>query len=102
MTDTALKRLAFWDGLLRFVKLPSLIFGLVRIFDKCLLKNFEYYIAKTQSAIWNIEKVFMGIKPQFAPELKQLTYEQLSIWRLTCLGHLALQQPVPIEYVDLT
>jgi hypothetical protein len=101
-TSTALKRLAFWDGVLRFVKLPSVIYGLIRLLDKRVFKHFVYYVAKTQIAVEDIGVVLNGSKPQFEPELKHLDSQQLSIWRLQCLSHLSLQHPLPIQYFDKT
>lgn len=102
VTDKALKRLAFWDGVLRFVKLPHLIYNLVRLLDKRVLKNFVYYIAKTQIAVEEIGVVLNGNKPIFEPELKHMNLEQLNVWRQQCLSHLSLQHPSPIQYFDNT
>lgn len=101
-TQAALKRLAFWDGVLRLVKLPSLIYALIRLVDKRVFKHFVYYIAKTQIAVEDIGTVLNGNKPQFEPELKHLNSQQLSIWRQQCLSHLSLQHPLPIQYFDKT
>ena len=98
ITDLALKRLAFWDGVLRFVKLPTIIYGLVRLVDKRVFKNFVYYVAKTQVAVADIGTVLNGNKPALEPELKNLSVEQLDIWREQCLKHLHLQHPVPVQY----
>ena len=99
-TNVALKRLAFWDGVLRLVKLPNLIYKLIRLVDKRVFKHFVYYVAKTQVAIADIGTVLNGNKPQFEPELKHLNTQQLSVWRLQCLSHLSLQHPLPIQYFD--
>ncbi len=99
-TNAALKRLAFWDGVLRLVKLPSIIYRLIRLIDKRVFKHFVYYISKTQVAVEDIGTVLNGNKPQFEPELKHLDSQQLSVWRLQCLSHLSLQHPLPIQYFD--
>ncbi len=99
-TNLALKRLAFWDGMLRFVKLPTLIYRFVRIVDKRVFKHFVYYVAKTQSAIADIGMVLNGSKPVLEPELKNLSMEQLDIWREQCAKHLQLFPPKPIEYFN--
>lgn len=100
MTNIALKRLAFWDGVLRFVKLPNFIYCLVRLLDKRVFKHFVYYIAKTQVAVEDIGTVLNGNKPAFEAELKHLNAEQLITWRQQCLSHLSLQHPLPIQYFD--
>ena len=97
-TNIALKRLAFWDGCLRLVKLPSLIYALVSVLDKRVFKHFVYYIAKTQVAIASIGEVLNGEKPLLEPELKNLSLEQLDHWRETCLKQLHLMHPLPVEY----
>lgn len=97
-TTIALKRLAFWDGILRFVKLPSLIYGVVRLLDKRVLKHFVYYVAKTQVAVADIGEVLNGNKPLLEPELKNLSVEQLDLWREQCLQHLHILHPTPIQY----
>ena len=101
-TDLALKRLAFWDGVLRSVKLPHLIYGVVRIIDKRVFKHFVYYIAKTQVALEDIGSLLNGQKPDFEPELKNLSVQQLDHWREQCRRHLHLSHPLPIRYFDQT
>ena len=100
MTNKALQRLAFWDGILRAVKLPHLILKVVRKLDYQVNQHFVYYIAKTQVAVENIATVLNGHKPQFEPELKHLDSEKMGIWRKQCLNHLHLQHPAPIEYFE--
>lgn len=102
VTNIALKRLAFWDGILRSVKLPNLIYGLVRLLDKRVFKHFVYYVAKTQVAVEEIGTVLNGNKPAFEPELKHLSLQQLVIWRQQCLSHLQLLHPQPIQYFNDT
>lgn len=101
-THNALERLAFWDGVLRWVKLPHLIYGVARLADKQLFKNFVYYIAKTQVALDNIGTVLNGHKPVFEPELKNLNSAELNAWRQQCLSQLSLQHPLPIQHFDST
>ncbi len=97
-TNIALKRLALGDGILRLIKLPHLIYGLVRSLDKRVSKHFVYYIAKTQIAVAEIGEVLNGNKPVFEPELKNISIEQLDLWRQECLSHLHLMHPTPIQY----
>lgn len=97
-TNIALQRLAFWDGLLRLVKLPHVIYGLVSALDKRVFKHFVYYVAKTQVAIADIGVVLNGDRPLLEPELKNLSMEQLDVWREQCLKSLHLLHPLPIQY----
>lgn len=97
-TKRALQRLAFWDGILRFVKLPHVLYGLIRILDQRVLKHFIYYVAKTQMAIAEIGTVLEGHQPIFEPELKNLSVQQLDVWREQCLNHLHRLHPKPIQY----
>ena len=98
ITSLALKRLAFWDGLLRLAKLPSVIYRLVKLLDKRVHQHFVYYVAKTQVAIADIGEVFNGEKPLLAPELQNLSVDQLDLWREQCLKHLHMLHPNPVEY----
>lgn len=97
-TNTALQRLAFWDGLLRYVKLPQAIYTFVSFLDKRVFKHFVYYVAKTQVAIKDIGFVLNGDRPLLEPELKNLSIEQLDAWREQCLKNLHLLHPLPIKY----
>jgi hypothetical protein len=100
ITRTALLRLAFWDGILRGVKLPHLIYGVARLFNRHIGKHFIYYIASTQVAMADIGAVLGGDKPAHEPELKNLTVQQLDSWRKQCLTHLHLLHPQPIQYFN--
>jgi hypothetical protein len=97
-TSKALNRLAFWDSVLRVVKLPHAIYKLAHIFDQRIFTHFVYYIAKTQVAIETIGIALNGQKPMYHPELKNLSVQQLDHWRLQCLNHLHLLHPEPITY----
>ncbi len=96
--NAAIARLAFWDGALRMIKLPSLILALARLLDKNVKKNFVYYIAKTQVAVQEIGTVLNGNKPQLEAELKHFSAAQLEAWRIVCVSHLHLQHPQPLKY----
>ena len=98
VTNIALKRLARGDGILRLIKLPHIIYGLVRLLDKRIGKHFIYYVAKTQVAVRDIGEVLDGKKPVLEPELKNISVEQLDVWRIECLNHLKLMHPEPIQY----
>lgn len=94
----ALKRLAFWDNMLRFFRIPGLIYRSIRLLDNRIFKHFTYYIAKTQVAIAEIGMVLEGERPLFEPELHHLSAEQMQGRRNECLHHLKARRPVPIEY----
>ena len=101
-TLAAIKRLAFWDGVLRAVKLPTIIFKLAGVLDRRIVPHFMYYIAETQVAVENIGTVLNGNKPVFEAELKHLNAAELAHWRQECLSHLSLQHPSPIQYFEPT
>lgn len=97
-TKIALKRLAWGDGLLRAIRLPHIIYKLVKIIDQRTGKHFIYYVAKTQLAMADVGQMLNGKCPQFEPELKNLNIEQLDVWRAECLDHLKRLHPKPIKY----
>ncbi|MDP2070986.1 zinc dependent phospholipase C family protein [Methylotenera sp.] len=101
VTIVALKRLAFWDGILRFVRLPNVIYFLVRLLDKRVFRHFVYYIAKTQLAVADIGEALNGRNPILEPELKNLSMAQLDSWREQCATHLKYFPPKPIEYFNV-
>lgn len=98
VTNLALKKLAYADGLLRLIRLPHVIYGLMRVLDKDINKNFVYYVAKTQVIMKDVGEIFSGNNPLFEPELKSISIEQLNKWRHECLEHLKLMHPKPIQY----
>ena len=98
VTAIALTRLAFWDGVLRGIRLPHAIYRTVNLLDKKVFKHFVYYIAKTQVAVQDIGLVFNGDRPLLEPELKNLSVQQLNDWREECLGHLHIMHPLPVRY----
>lgn len=97
-THMALQRLAFWDNVLRFFRIPHLIYRSARLLDSRVFKHFTYYIAKTQVAMASIGVMLEGGKPVFEPELNHLDAAQIRERRNECLNHLKAQRPVPIEY----
>lgn len=101
-TKTALKRLAWGDGILRSIKLPHFIYTAIKTLDHRTPKHFIYYIAKTQIALADVGAMFNGGRPQFEPELKNISIEQLEAWRNQCLQHLQHLHPTPIRYFSST
>jgi hypothetical protein len=98
ITRTAIKRLALGDRLLRSIKLPQIIHKVARLADKQVSKNFVYYIAKTQMALADIGEVLNGNQPAYEAELKNISIDQLELWREACLNHLRQTHPQPVQY----
>jgi len=98
VTRSALKKLAYADSLLRLIRLPHAIYGLMRVVDRDINQNFIYYLAKTQVIMKDVGEVFSGNNPMFEPELKNISIEQLNQWRHECLEHLKALHPKPIRY----
>lgn len=98
LTNIALQRLASGDRILRLIKLPQLIYSLIRLLDRRVAKHFTYYVAKTQTSVADISKVLSGNKPLFEPELKNISVNELELWRAQCLSHLHVMHPKPIQY----
>jgi hypothetical protein len=99
-TGKALKKLAFWDNLLRSVRIPDFIYRGGRFVDRHMGRHFIYYIAKTQSAMANIGSVLEGERPSWEAELKHLSEQELAVWRRQCRRHLDLLYPAPIDYFN--
>lgn len=91
-------RLHFWDGVLRRVKLPQLILWTAHRMDKKLFKHFSYYIAKTQTAMYDFGQAVNGHVPSRAPELKGLDHEAESVLQKQCKADLHLLHPIPVDY----
>lgn len=94
----SIDRLYFWDGVLRSLMLPQIILWCANRFDKKLFKHFSYYIAKTQTALFDFGQAVNGHVPSHAPELKGLDHEAESFLQKQCKADLALLYPVPIDY----
>lgn len=94
----AIDRLHFWDGVLRTVKLPQLILWCANRLDQKLFKHFSYYIAKTQTAMFDFGQAVNGHVPSLSPELKELDQEAETLLQKQCNADLHLLHPVPIDY----
>jgi hypothetical protein len=97
-TEKALRRLGKADRLLRFSRLPGMIYRSMRMLDRRVFTHFVYYIAKTQTAIKDIHIVLQGIQPHWEAELRHLDAQQLNDWRAACKQHLEHLHPAPISY----
>lgn len=98
LTRKTLKQLAFWDNVLRMVKLPHMIKLTIGLTDNEVNKTFDYYLAKTESGLSEFNKAIEGHHPTWQPELHHLNLEELIVWRTRCLDDLTQQLPVPIAY----
>jgi hypothetical protein len=97
-TKVNLKRLAFLDQLLRTSKLSSMLLWLLKINDVELIKNFNYYIGKTEHALGHFHHTLQGKRPNWEPELTHLNVTELIDWREQCLGDLRLHMLNPVDY----
>lgn len=91
-------RLGHADRLLRFSRLPGMIYHGMRLMDKRLFRNFAFYIARTQTAMEHIGAVLKGDRPQWEPELNHISQEQMQRWRKRCLDGLKRKLSSPIDY----
>lgn len=94
----SINRLEFWDGVLRTSKLPQFIYWVAKRFDKNLFKHFVYYIAKTQTAMFDFGQAIAGNSPRYAAELKGLNKEEEHTLQKQCIADLQLEHPLPIHY----
>lgn len=92
-----LRKLAFWDTVLRKSKIPHAIYYGMRLLDRRIFRHFTYYIAKTQTAIADIEMVMQGESPAWEAEML-MPLDQLRSWRTQCVKHLDVLHPAPIPY----
>ncbi len=99
-TRKTLKQLAWADRLLRFVRLPQLIHQIIRVTDKEVSNTFNYYLAETEMALADFNKVLQGQHPEWQPELKNLSVAELMIWRNRCLDELTVSLTMPIRYYE--
>ncbi|SNR77173.1 Zinc dependent phospholipase C [Methylobacillus rhizosphaerae] len=94
----AITRLAQADRLLRLSRLPDMLYRGMHIMDKRLLRNFAFYIARTQTALSHIGALVQGERPLWEPELNHISHEQMSRWRKRCLNGLKRRLRMPIDY----
>lgn len=97
-TKLAIKRLKFWDAVLRKSRLPQTIFWVAKFTDKQLFKHFVYYIAKTQTAMSDFGQAINGHTPQLSPELTGLDKDTEFFLQKQCKADLNLLHPVPVDY----
>jgi Zinc dependent phospholipase C len=100
-TETAkanLKRLAFLDQLLRITKLSPMILWVLKKRDMEFIKNLNYYLAKTEHALGQFHHALQGKRPNWQPELHNLSVDELIAWRAQCLGDLRLHMLNPVDF----
>jgi hypothetical protein len=97
-SNNAIRKLAFWDNLLRRTQITRCIYLLMRGFDRAISEHFMYYIARTQTALQHFGMMFEGNYPHWQPELSAKEMQTLSEWRQICLTDLRLRHPQPINY----
>lgn len=95
-----LKRLGFWDTVLRFFRIPQLIFTSAKLFDSKLNQHFIYYIALTQHAMPQIKLLLEGDAPIHEAELKAQSAAEMRIWQNNCLAHLKNLTRKPIAHFE--
>jgi len=66
--------------------------------DKMLSKHFKYYIAKTQTAMFEFDQAIEGHIPDYLPELKGLNPEASHELQKQCIADLRLNNPIPVTY----
>ena len=97
-TKANLKHLAFWDQLLRITQLAPTILWVLKKRDMELIKNLNYYLAKTEHALGQFHHALQGKRPNWQPELHNLTVDELIAWRAQCLGDLRLHMLNPVDF----
>jgi hypothetical protein len=97
-TETNLKRLAFWDQLLRRTKISPMILWVLKRNDAELIKNLNYYLAKTEHALSHFHHTLHGKRPNWEPELHNLSMDEWIAWRAQCLGDLRLHMLNPVDF----
>jgi Zinc dependent phospholipase C len=95
---TNLKRLAFWDQLLRITQLAPTILCVLKKRDMEFIKNLNYYLAKTEHALGQFHHALQGKRPNWQPELHNLSVDELIAWRAQCLGDLRLHMLNPVDF----
>lgn len=99
-TPIHLRRLAWADFALRSSRLSAIVLKLMRIKDKRVVKNMEYYLARTKSALAYFEQSVEGKRPMWEPELKHLDAREMQDWREKCLRDLTRRMATPIHFYD--
>lgn len=99
---TKLKQLAWADKALRFSALSTGILWLLKRHDAELVKNLDYYLNKTYSALHNFNQFIQGFRPHLAPELTHLNTAEMVEWRKQCLTDLHMHLATPLDFYRAT
>jgi Zinc dependent phospholipase C len=97
-TKTSLNRLAFLDQLLRLTKIAPMILWSLKKRDSEFIKNLHYYLGKTEIALSHFHHTLQGKRPNWEPELHNLSMDEWIAWREQCLGDLRLHMLNPVDY----
>ncbi len=95
-----LNRLAWADYVLRKSRLSSAVLRLIQLRDKRLVKNLDYYLAKTKNSLVHFEQSVQGKRPLLEPELNHLNAAEMIIWREKCLRDLTKRLATPIHFYN--
>jgi hypothetical protein len=93
-----LKRLAFLDQLLRATKISPMILWVLEKHDMEFIKNLNYYLTKTEHALYQFHHALQGKRPNWEPELHNLSMDEWVAWRAQCLGDLRLHMLNPVDF----
>lgn len=98
VTKANLKRLAFFDRLLRYIQLTPMILWVLKKRDLEFIKNLNYYLGKTELALNHFHHALQGKRPNWEPEMHNLSVDELIAWREQCLGDLRLHMLNPVDF----
>ena len=101
-TKAHLNRLAFLDKLLLVTKLSPMLLWLLKINDVEFINNLNYYLGKTELALSQFHHALQGKRPNWEPELHNLTVDELIALRAQCLGDLRLHMLNPVDFYHAT
>lgn len=101
-TKNKLIKLAYADRLLRAVKIPTMIYKCIHLFNNQKHKHFEYYIVKTEHALGDFHHILNGKPPNWQPELDEVNdLTRKNMWRKHCLESLHIDHAEPIRYYSM-
>jgi len=93
-----LRRLSILDRLLRFSRISHGLLQFIKLRDMELVKNLSYYLNTTEHALGSFHLALNGQRPNWEPELGNLSVAELSAWRAQCLGDLRIRVSTPIDH----
>lgn len=99
---TKLKQLAWADKALRFSALSECMLWLLKRRDAELIKQLDYYLHRTYSALNHFNQFIQGFRPHLAPELAHLNSAEMVEWRKLCLTDLHMHVATPLDFYRAT